>query len=1594
MGQNGLTDLSKTCTITCQSKKEHLTKSLLMIRMPPTLRALPLALVIFVNVCLLAIKAQADFVVVPNYCSTNQPDSPGGDLREILREQLVYGASEFPPYPIIINQIHWRPDMADVGPISTTISNIQINLSTTLKGADQLSATFSENLGTNDMTVFSGAMIVICPFTTLSNGTKGFDINLPLQTPFFYDPSKGNLLLDVRNFTGCDALLYDNVIGNNSDSVSRILSLGDASAMSASIQDSTATIIEIDYIPASLPPTVSSQPTNQTAFANGAATISAKVNGNPPFNYQWFFNNENTPVEGATNASLVLKNLQLNQQGNYFLRVTNLFGQAQSSNALLTITAQPVITLQPNSQTEPLGADVSFFVSVGGVAPLSFLWFYNNTNPIVGATNSFLTVSNIQFTSEGSYSVHVSNSYGSTNSINAILFVGVIAPNYTATNQCLNSGNDLRSVLREQLVYGASEFPSYPIIIGDIRWRPDLATGIPITTTVSNIQVNLSTTKQNADRLSSTFSENIGTNDTVVFSGHMDVVSSFTTLVNGTKAFDINLPLQTLFFYDPSKGNLLLDIHNFTGCNSLLYDNLVSGSSDAVSRAVSVGDADAITSSLIDSTAPVIEFGFTATPVPPIVRSEPTNQSILVGGNTTFSIAATGAPPLKYQWFLNDTNNPIVGATDNSLTLGNLQLDQAGNYFVQVTNAYGATLSSNAALVIVATGITSQPINQLVPLGGTAIFTVAAGGIGPFVYQWYLNTTNAIAGATNASLSLTNVQFASEGTYSVQISNSYGSTNSANANLFVEIAVVIPNYAATNQPNGAGGDLRQILRDQLVYGASEFPPYPIVINEIHWRPDSADGGAINTAISNIQVNLSTTPMSADHLSSTFAQNTGTNDTVVFSGAVNVVSSFVNLSNGTKTFDIKLPLQIPFFYDPRKGNLLVDIRNFTGCNALLYNNILSYSSDTVSRIGNLGDPNAANANFGDSGAAAIEIGYTSASFPPIIDSQPTNRSVAAGLTTSFSILAGPQPLAYQWFFTDTNNPIFGATNSSLTLSNIQQSQAGNYLVMASNPYGSTLSSNALLTVTADPPAITLQPADYSVIVGTNFTFSVSAFGSLPLAYQWYYNTNTLLDGATNSSLMLTNIQFNETGTYSVIVSNAYGVTNSSNAVLTISFPPVNVLVGSTNVMGGVPLTLPVLFGAHGNENALSFSMSFNTQQLTYASIDLGSGAADATLFPNTSQIPNGRLGVTMQLPAGETFVPGTQEVARVTFLSSFATNTPVTTPVNFTNQPVARAVFDVHGIKLATNFIGGSVTLTVSDFEADVTPRTNGDHSLDIFDWNQVGRFVAGLDTVSNASEFQRADCAPKSTSGDGQLKVTDWVQAGRYGAVIDTPSVFGGPNALVTPVTLTGGPRTITVTGGIGVKGLNFTVPVILQSQGDETAVGLSVNFDPTLLKYVSTAKGSADGSATLLLNTNQAASGTVGVLLALQSGTSFTNGTQSEIAKFTFTALNTTTNGIVAPTNGPVLLAISDTSANELPAIYTNSAVTINPPPTLDVGLSDTNAVMTWPTWGIGFILQATGDLTQPWTNVVFTAQTNGGNIIVTVPLPSQGGYFRLHHP
>jgi poly(beta-D-mannuronate) lyase len=168
----------------------------------------------------------------------------------------------------------------------------------------------------------------------------------------------------------------------------------------------------------------------------------------------------------------------------------------------------------------------------------------------------------------------------------------------------------------------------------------------------------------------------------------------------------------------------------------------------------------------------------------PTLLSQPVSQSVFEGNPVSFSVTATNEtdPIFSYQWRLNEV--AIVGATGSTFMVNSAALADAGSYSVAVTNAGGRTISYPAVLSVApaAPVITTQPAPKLVSVGGSATFTVAADGIAPFSYQWRKDTV-PITWGTNSSLTVTNVQGADVGNYSVVVSNAYGTATSQDAAL-------------------------------------------------------------------------------------------------------------------------------------------------------------------------------------------------------------------------------------------------------------------------------------------------------------------------------------------------------------------------------------------------------------------------------------------------------------------------------------------------------------------------------------------------------------------------------------------------------------------------------------------------------------------------------------------------------------------------------------------------------------------------------------------------------------------------------------------
>ena len=349
--------------------------------------------------------------------------------------------------------------------------------------------------------------------------------------------------------------------------------------------------------------------------------------------------------------------------------------------------------------------------------------------------------------------------------------------------------------------------------------------------------------------------------------------------------------------------------------------------------------------------------------------------------------------------------------------------------------------------------------------------------------------------------------------------------------------LIVPNYAISNQIVTADGTLNQPLREQMVYGASQFPTNPIVITQLRWRPDAIVDGPLAVTISNLQIRLSTATANPDHLSTVFAQNTGPDNTVVFNGVASVSTAFTTLSNGTTAFDLSLTLQTPFLYDPSKGNLLVDILNLSGSTPprTPQYNIANGTgaNDAVSRVFSV-DPNATNAETADTGGDVLQIIYTNA---PIGGGSNTCTAAPSGLVSWWKgetnlldsvgvnngalgggVITYSPGVVGQSFNFDGSSFIQVPDSSSLHFTNTMSVEAWINLATINGSYHEIVSKFASYETAQNVFTFTVEPAGHLRfnIVSTNYSSSqvVSSSNLIP-TNQWVH-VAAVVDG-TNVNL---------------------------------------------------------------------------------------------------------------------------------------------------------------------------------------------------------------------------------------------------------------------------------------------------------------------------------------------------------------------------------------------------------------------------------------------------------------------------------------------
>lgn len=201
--------------------------------------------------------------------------------------------------------------------------------------------------------------------------------------------------------------------------------------------------------------------------------------------------------------------------------------------------------------------------------------------------------------------------------------------------------------------------------------------------------------------------------------------------------------------------------------------------------------------------------------------------------------------------------------------------------------------------------------------------------------------------------------------------------------------------------------------------------------------------------------------------------------------------------------------------------------------------------------------------GTSDPVMITVGPLSA---PDLSLLPGDLTVPAGETAMLTMSAAGIPTpSVQWM--KNGQPIFGATQTFLILSNVQLADAGTYSVLAANSLGASATNGETLIVNA-PVTISLSPQSQVASPGSSVTLSVAAAGSGALLYQWFKN-GVAVDGAVYPTYTITSALASDAGAYFATVANSFGSANSAAATLAVNVPSYLYNVSSRAFLGSGP-----------------------------------------------------------------------------------------------------------------------------------------------------------------------------------------------------------------------------------------------------------------------------------------------------------------------------------------------------------------------------------------------------------------------------------------
>jgi hypothetical protein len=492
------------------------------------------------------------------------------------------------------------------------------------------------------------------------------------------------------------------------------------------------------------------------------------------------------------------------------------------------------------------------------------------------------------------------------------------------------------------------------------------------------------------------------------------LVNPFITIDNSTPADPSVYPFITI---NPTTGAISVGTSEFVYGNYVIY----------VYQTNSLGEYSVSTFAL------TIISGGTS----PTITTQPESQTVLDGSIVTFSVVASGTPPLNYQWVFDTI--PISGANSSTYTINPVTSVNAGNYSVVVSNYLESITSSDAELIVNSPPtIIIQPQSQSANINSFVIFSVDATGSEPLSYQWEFNNI-PISGANSLTYTIDPVTLTNAGNYNVVVSNDFGSIISSRATLTV---VTTGAPTITTEPVSQTVKYGSPATFTVVATGPEPLTYQWVFNDLPIE------GATNSTYLIESASLT----DAGTYFVTVTNNIGSVTSVyveldVVEGEVPTITTqpqSQTVQYGSQaTFTVVATGSEPLTFQWYKNNSIIE--GATNSTYLINNTKTKNQGVYYVIITNI---------FGFVQSIDVVLKVIEQT---VIIKQPQSQKVKYNCPVTFYVQAiGSQPLTYQWY--KNNNPIINATLSSLTIPRAKCTDIGEYYVVIKNILNTKTTSN--------------------------------------------------------------------------------------------------------------------------------------------------------------------------------------------------------------------------------------------------------------------------------------------------------------------------------------------------------------------------------------------------------------------------------------------------------------------------------------------------------------------------------------------------------